>query len=247
MSLKIIGAGYGRTGTLSTYTALNMLGFRCYHMVELLMKQSNRHHVDFWLNVSRSEPGHPHDWPFVYKEYSATLDNPGACVWRDLMAAYPEARVILTVHPRGADAWYESTLDTIYFSEKRWEFKVLGFISPFARKMGEITHRLVWQRNHRNTMGNRSAAVADYHRHIEDVTASVPPEKLLVFSVDQGWEPLCAFLGVGIPAAEFPNVNDRKTIKRMNMAMMAASYIIMAAGAAAFLALVAACTRFLGH
>ncbi|MBU0994256.1 MAG: hypothetical protein KJ737_17330 [Proteobacteria bacterium] len=234
MTIKIIGVGYGRTGTMSTQVALNILGFPCYHMIEVIKNKANRKHVDFWLNVARSLPGSQHDWQEVFANYNATIDNPGACVWQELMEAYPEAKILLTMHPIGAEEWYESTMDTIYFSEAKWQFKVIGFISPFIRKLGEMSHRLVWQRNHKGTMQDRDSAIADYHRHIEEIKTKVPPENLLIFTADQGWGPLCQFLGVDAPETEFPKVNDRTQIKRMNAGMIIAAYGILAIGVAAF-------------
>lgn len=238
MTLKIIGAGYGRTGTMSTQVALNILGFPCYHMIEVINNKANRKHVDFWLKVSRSKPGSQHNWQEVFANYSATIDNPGACVWRELMEAYPEAKILLTMHPQGAEAWYESTMDTIYFSENRWHFKVLGLFSPFVRKLGEMSHHLVWQRNHKGTMENRDKAIADYHQHIEEIKSLVPPEKLLLFSADQGWAPLCNFLGVEIPKMPFPRANDRTQIKRLNAAMIIGAYLILVLGATLFAGLI---------
>ncbi|MBU1170127.1 MAG: hypothetical protein KKD44_11235 [Proteobacteria bacterium] len=247
MTIKIIGAGYGRTGTMSTQVALNNLGFPCYHMVEVIKNKANRKHVDFWLNVSRSNKGTQHDWQDVFANYSATIDNPGACVWQELMEAYPEAKILLTLHPKGADAWYESTMDTIYFSENKWQFKVLAFFSPFARRLGEITHRLVWQRNHKGTMKNRDLAIEDYHNHIEEIKSKVTPEKLLIFSADQGWGPLCTFLGVDVPATDFPNENDRSQIKRMNTGMIIAAYLILITGVAGIVSLAGSVGLFLGQ
>src|SRR5579863_4286375 len=110
MGLKIIGAGYGRTGTLSTYTALNKLGYPCYHMVEVFKNKANKSHLDFWNTVANA-PEAEHDWNKVFENYTAAVDNPACCVWKDLMKAYPDAKVILTLHPRGPEAWYESTMN----------------------------------------------------------------------------------------------------------------------------------------
>jgi len=103
MPLKIIGAGFGRTGTLSAYTALNQLGFPCYHMFEVLENKNNKSHLDFWRRVGNAESGMQHDWEQVFSRYTAAVDNPASCVWRELMVAYPDAKVLLTVHPRGAE------------------------------------------------------------------------------------------------------------------------------------------------
>jgi len=231
MSLKVIGAGFGRTGTMSTYAALNQLGYPCYHMFEVIDNRENKSHLDFWRDVANGKAGEQYDWGQVFSNYTAAVDNPACCVWRELLVAYPDAKVVLTVHPRGADAWYESTMDTIYFTEIMWQFKVLELITPFGRKMGDMSRKLIWQRSHKGTMSDRNKAIEHYHQHIAEVKAEVPSKQLLVYSVDQGWEPLCDFLGVPVPAGEFPNVNDRAAIKQTIRGITRGAYAIMGLGA----------------
>ena len=213
MGLKIVGAGFGRTGTMSVFTALNQLGFPCYHMIEVLENKANKTHLDFW---------------------------------RELMAAYPESKVLLTLHPKGPEAWYDSTIDTIYFTENVWQFKVLEWVTPFGRKMGDMCHKLIWQRSHSGTMDDKAKAIAHYRKHIEDVKAGVPAERLLVFSVDQGWEPLCKFLGVPVPSTPFPNVNDRAAVKKIIANITNGAYVILAAGAVILAALIYGAARLFG-
>ena len=231
MALHVIGAGFGRTGTLSLYTALNSLGLPCYHMVEVLRNPANRHHLAFWRRVAHGEPGQQYPWDGVFAGYAAAVDNPASCVWRELLEANPEAKVILTLHPRGAEAWYESTLETIYFTERMWQFQVLASVIPLFRDLGDMTHHLVWQRAHRGTMAHRQAAMAHYHQHIEEVKAVVPPERLLIYSVDQGWGPLCAFLDLPDPQTAFPHVNDRAEIKATIGWINLAAWGLLGAGA----------------
>src|SRR3984957_10772434 len=130
------------------------------------------------------------------------------------LAAYPDAKVLLTLHPRGAEAWYDSTMDTIYFSENMWQFKVLEWLTPFGRKFGDMAHKLIWQRSLQGTMTDKTKAIARYEAYVDEVKAAVPADKLLVFKVDQGWAPPCAFLGVPRPTTEFPNLNDRAALKK---------------------------------
>ncbi len=233
MSLRVIGAGFGRTGTLSACTALNQLGFPCYHMFEVIENRNNKTHLDFWRMVANGKPGTQYDWDEVFSRYTATVDNPACCVWRELLVAYPDAKVVLTVHPRGADAWYESTMDTIYFTESMWQFKVLELTTPFGRKMGDMSRKLIWQRSLRGTMRDRSKAIERYHQHIAEVKAEAPADKLLIFSVDQGWKPLCDFLGVPVPSSEFPNVNDRAAIKQTIAGITRGAYVIVGIAAIA--------------
>ncbi len=233
MGLKIIGAGFGRTGTWSTFAALNQLGFPCYHMQEVLLNAENKSHVDFWRDVANSPPGTQHAWNQVFAKYTATVDNPGCCVWRELIAAYPDAKVLLTLHPRGAEAWYESTVDTIYFTETLWQWKVLEWLTPFGRKFGAISRKLIWQRSLRGTMSDKARAIARYNAHIEEVRAAVPPDKLLIFKVTDGWAPLCAWLGVAQPRGDFPNLNDRAAVKQTIKGIMRGAYITLGLTAAA--------------
>ena len=185
-TLKVIGAGYGRTGTTSLFTALNQLGLPCYHMTEVLNNKKNPHHMDFWKGVADAPEGQQHDWNTVFANYSATVDNPGCCVWRELHAAYPQAKVVLSLHPKGPEAWYDSTMETIYFSETLWQFKVIAAVTPFMRKMKNMTHVLIWERSHKGPMGNKAAALQRYADHIAEVEAAIHADQLLVYSVDPG-------------------------------------------------------------
>jgi len=230
MSLKVIGAGFGRTGTMSTYNALIELGYPCYHMKEIILKKENKSHINFWNDVANAPEGQQHNWDEVLGNYTAAVDNPACCVWKELMEAYPDAKVLLTLHPGGPEAWYNSTMNTIYFTETLWQFKVLKAVIPFMHKFGNMCTKLIWQRSHKGTMSNKTAAIARYQQHIDDVKATVPPEKLLIFSVNEGWEPLCKFLGVDIPASAFPNVNDRAEVKKTIADFTKGAYIILGIG-----------------
>jgi hypothetical protein len=245
MPLKIIGAGFGRTGTLSTYVALNKLGFPCYHMTEVITNKANRTHVDFWLKVAHFPSGAPHDWEEVFANYTAAVDNPASCVWRELVAAYPDAKVILTLHPKGADAWYESTMSTIYKIGRMWQVTLLGLFVPRLRKFSEMTRKLVWERAHQGEIENRSRALSQYDRQIDAVKAAVPADLLLVFSADQGWEPLCNFLGVDVPTDRFPNVNDRATMQKTLTAVRALGYGVVVVCSFVAVAVIYALVRLL--
>ncbi len=244
-SLKVIGAGYGRTGTTSLFTALNQLGLPCYHMTEVLSNKANKHHIDFWKNVADTPEGQQHDWNTVFANYNATVDNPACCVWRELHAAYPNAKVLLSLHPKGPEAWYESTMETIYFTEVVWQFKLLAVFVPFLRKMKDMSHKLIWQRSHRSTMDNKAAAIQRYTDHIADVKAAIPAEQLLVYSVDQGWSPLCVFLGLPVPNTPFPSVNDRKEMKGVIANITKGAYVIIGVGMLLLTALAWGLTRML--
>jgi hypothetical protein len=153
ITLKVIGAGLGRTGTHSTQVALNQLGFPCYHMVEVILNKENKSHLDFWRKVANS-PGSRQDWEQVFSKYTATVDFPACAVWRELMEAYPDAKVLLTLHPKGPEAWYDSVLETIYFTESKWQFRALQLFTPFGRKL-DMLHKLIWERSLEGAMPDR--------------------------------------------------------------------------------------------
>jgi hypothetical protein len=243
MSIKLIGVGFGRTGTLSVYTALIELGLPCYHMKEVLLNTRKTDHpvkefflstqktthLDFWLKVANSPESAVRDWDEVFKNYSATVDFPGCSVWRELIRFYPDAKVLLTLHPKGPRAWYESTLSTIYASEIMWEFKVLSLFIPKMRKFIDMSRKLIWGRSLRGTMADPERAIARYNEHIEEIKTTVSPDRLLIYSVDQGWEPLCKFLDVPVPETDYPNVNDRAELRRTLFNVRMIAYFLLAA------------------
>lgn len=194
--LKIIGAGFGRTGTLSTKHALEELGFGpCYHMTELFEKPG----VDAqWDAIVRGEPV---DWHAVFSGYQATVDWPACAFYKELMRAYPDAKVLLTV--RDPEKWYESVSKTIY--------RVPGQNPDPTRSVHRnMIDALIWQGTFDGRFEDKEYAIAVFLRHSEEVKQQVAAEKLLVYDVKEGWEPLCAFLGVEVPAGKaFPHVNDR--------------------------------------
>src|SRR5262249_44998992 len=129
MPLKLIGAGLGRTGTLSLKGALEAIGYGpCYHMAEVMANPSA---TSLWVDAANGKP----NWEALFKGYAATVDYPGCSFWRELAQAYPSAKVLLSV--RDPDKWFESTQETI-FSEK---------ISGMLRKspMNEFFEKTVWK------------------------------------------------------------------------------------------------------
>jgi hypothetical protein len=198
MTLKVIGAGLGRTATFSLKFALEHLGFGpCYHMAEVFA--GLRRNVPLWLEVVRGKP----DWDAVFAGFQSTTDYPACTYWRELTAFYPDAKVILTV--RDADSWFDSVSETIF--SPQMQGSLAG--SPVGAMMQGVIFDAFGDR-----VTDRAFMTDWFTRRNQTVIDSLPPDRLLVFSPKQGWEPLCAFLGVPVPDAPFPRVNSRDELKQ---------------------------------
>ena len=208
MALNVIGAGFGRTGTLSLKAALEDLGFsKCYHMREVL---ANPAHAAVWQAAAE---GKPTDWEALLEGYQATVDWPGCTFYRELMDRYPDAKVLLNV--REGEAWYRSMTDTVYrMTQLRFPQSLIPRLIPRIRRLSKMAHAVIWQNTFNDRFADKAYALKVFNDHIEEVKASVPAEKLLVYSVKEGWEPLCAFLEVSVPDRPFPRLNNSATFNR---------------------------------
>jgi hypothetical protein len=208
MTIKVIGAGHGRTGTLSAKVALEQLGFGpCYHMYELM---SYPERVPHWQNAFAKKPV---DWDALFEGYGSTVDAPGNFFWKEMMEAYPEARVLLTTRP--SDQWYESALKTIYTaSPNAWQkFQILLRL-PFNERLRKVMPVFkmvdhVWDVVFEGRFGERDFAIAKFEEMNNEVIETVPADKLLVYEVKDGWDPLCKFLNVPVPEGPFPKTNNQ--------------------------------------
>lgn len=209
MALKVIGAGFGRTGTLSTKAALEQLGFtKCHHMLEVFPSKKQ---LDAWHAIGEGETP---DWASVFEGYQANVDFPSAGYWREISAHYPDAKILLTT--RSFESWYESASETIYPVTEKMPAWMM--IIPKARQIREMTNATIWERVFHGKFEDKEYARKIFEQHEADVKAAFGPEKLLVFHPKEGWEPLCRFLNVPVPETPFPNVNDRADFqKRISM------------------------------
>ena len=193
--LRVIGAGFGRTGTYSLKVALEQLGFGpSYHMAEVFQHPD---HIPLWQAAAEGKPA---DWERLLAGYQSAVDWPVSAFYRELMEAYPEARVILTV--RDAERWYKSGKNTI-FPEPEAD------VTPEMEEHRHMVRTIVWDGIFGGRVQERDHAIGIFERHQQMVQEHVPSDRLLVYDVKQGWEPLCAFLGVPVPVGEeFPHLND---------------------------------------
>lgn len=193
MTLGVIGAGFGRTGTDSMREALNILRLGpCHHMFEVtgnpVMKARWRAFMDSGVA----------DWEALFEGYNSCVDWPAAHYWRELAAVYPQAKVILTW--RTPESWWTS-----------FEATILAFVRTSTDRQS-VGVRIV-EKAFGERAGDRDFMIGRYEAHVADVVATVPAERLLVHRLGDGWEPLCAHLGVPIPAEPYPSRNTTAELR----------------------------------
>lgn len=215
MALRVIGAGMGRTGTLSLKLALEMLGFGpCHHMTELIADPRT---APQWLDVWR---GKDPDWQAIYAGYHSAVDFPTYRHFDTLAARWPDARVVLTV--RDPEKWWQSTYETIYRTEpsigQKLKLALRALTSSQARQLLRLmpaTGPVLWRGDFEGRFEDKAFAIEKFLAHNERVRAVIAPERLLEMDITEGWAPLCAFLGVPVPDVPFPRANDRASFARM--------------------------------
>lgn len=196
MALRVVGAGLGRTGTLSLKIALErLLGGPCYHMAEVF---THPEHVRVWHSAARGEMP---DWGAFLGGYAAAVDWPAASFWPEMSAAFPESLVVLSV--RDAESWWKSAHATIF---------------PASRSAGNEWRAMVdelFATRFTDALEDRAACIAAYERHNARVRREVPADRLLEWRAADGWRPLCDALGVPVPNEPFPHVNTTENFLSM--------------------------------
>jgi len=189
MTLQVIGAGFGRTGTDSMREALNMLGLGpCHHMLEVNASDEQKR---LWRALVQ---GAPIPWEQIFAGYRSCIDWPSAYYWRELIEVYPDAKVILTY--RTPESWWTSFEQTILRG-------IQMSTDPESLGIALVRDKVFGGRPE-----DRERSMAIYEENVNTVKATVPPERLLVHNLGDGWEPLCKHLGVPVPAEPFPSRNN---------------------------------------
>ena len=192
MKLRVVGAGLGRTGTLSLRVAFEqLLGAPCYHMAEVF---AHMEHIPVWTDAAN---GRMPDWNKFLEGYAAAVDWPSSAFWPELSRAFPQAIVLLSERP--AEKWWESADATIFNRIER------SAGTPWYTMIEDL-----FRSRFTTNIHDRDAAIAAYEKHNARVRAEVPADRLLIWSPGDGWEPICARLGLPVPATPFPHVNSRE-------------------------------------
>lgn len=199
--MKVIGAGFPRTGTTTQQAVLNQLGFGpCYHMRELMFEHPE--HAAGW---EAAFTGQPYDLAKLFAGYQSTTDSPGCHFWRELLTANPDAKVVLSV--RDPEKWYESMMATVLNTDLFDKVTQQDPRLADRRRLPEVMFGKIF-----GSSREKAHLIEIYERHNAEVRAGVPADQLLVYEVRQGWEPLCAFLGVPVPDEPYPHLNDSASL-----------------------------------
>ena len=210
MALKVIGAGFGRTGTKSLQCALEKLGFaNCYHMEALFRNPSD---VTHWENAYLEKET---DWNSLFENYQSAVDFPSSMYYKELADFYPDSKIILTI--RDPEKWYKSAYSTIFSFDPGPKIKLKMLFSMLfsskARnlfKVIKLNDKSLWGKYFEGKFEDKNYTIQKFKDHIEEVKNSIPKERLLIFQPSDGWNPLCKFLEVEIPSDPFPNSNKRE-------------------------------------
>ncbi len=217
---RVIGAGFGRTGTSSLKRALEILGFGpCHHMEEVVFHPAE---VPTWEAAAR---GQPVDWRTFLRGWGSTADFPSAFYWRELATAFPEAKVVLTV--RDPEAWYDSFRDTIHALVTPFPNRLVAPWLPFVSGPFRVSGARMLDRLFHGRFADRAFATQVFRDHTAEVVRSIPSERLLVLEIKDGWGPLCSFLGVPVPDVAFPRVNDTRAFQRRTTVVTALSWALL--------------------
>lgn len=192
--------------------ALKQLGYNdVYHMKEVFL----RNDAEFWIAAMEAkyegkgaEYGRK-EWDHLLGDCMAVTDIPAAMFAAELVAAYPDAKVILTT--RSVDSWYKSTMDTVYAAHHGLKRKIRALYQNKAAVMRDLRNKYfehLWY-NDFPRFGKRS-----FKEHNDLVRRVTPPERFLEYQVGEGWEPLCKFLDKEVPRnREFPFLNSSKSFQ----------------------------------
>ena len=206
--MKLIGVGFGRTGTMSLKGALEQLGANpCFHMIDLIMGENKERDLPKWQKVADGEQV---DWEDVLDGWEATVDWPGCTRWREVVAAFPDAPVLLNY--RDFDGFYKSCQNTILAVKQA---AMAGGLEQDANReppspvLWEVIEKLIWQGDFQGRFEDKEWVRQMYYDRIETIKQEVPSDRLIVWELGKdGWEPLADALGVPVPDEPFPHLHD---------------------------------------
>lgn len=198
--MKVIGCGFGRTGSMSMKIALEQLGVGpCHHMDEVIANPAEQ--LPYWLAASKGEKI---NWNDALKGYESCVDWPTAAYWPVLAKHFPEAKILLTT--RSAESWYNSISKTI--------FKIMGDATNASgnepNPFGEMLQHMILENTFNGDITDRDHCINVFNKNVQAVKDSFSGNKLFIYNIGDGWEGLCKWLDVPVPDIPFPRTNNQQ-------------------------------------
>jgi hypothetical protein len=205
--MRLVGVGFGRTGTMSLKGALEELGVPTFHMIDLITGENRERDLPYWIKIANNED---YDWDEVFEPWEATVDWPAASRWKEMVDHYSDLPALLNY--RDFDGWYRSCENTILAVK---EAAMAGELPEDANRDGPspelwgVIEKLIWQGDFQGNFKDRDWVRQMYYDRIEEIKAYVPEDRLVVWELGvDGWEPICEALGVDVPDKPFPRLHD---------------------------------------
>ncbi|KAK4207830.1 P-loop containing nucleoside triphosphate hydrolase protein, partial [Rhypophila decipiens] len=225
--MQVLCVGLPRSGTESLQQALLTLGYdHTYHGWDIVY--DDEVHSPSWVKIARMKwypdivtlSHSPKSVRITAKEFDSVLghsqavtDAAASCFAREIIEAYPDAKVILNMR-RDVEGWHKSVVGTLVKANQSWGFWIASWLDRECFWAWHVYERFLWTGLFRASDGDLKKAVERngrgvYYEHHAMIRGLVPKERLLEWYIDDGWEPLCRFLGKPVPPPNvpFPHAN----------------------------------------
>lgn len=216
--MQLLSMGMCRTGCASMQKALEILGYPCYHYFQNYAHPLNLPMWDEAIDAKYFGKGKPFtktEWDQLLGHYAAITDVPAILFQEELMAVYPDAKVVLV--ERDEDKWLKSFSDTMVaplrMRYQTWlvaQLDMGGVVARVRRNFWKVME--AWGADPYDPDSVTRDARRIYREHNANVRSRTPKDKLLEFKLEDGWEPLCAFLGKPVPDCPFPHLNETELL-----------------------------------
>ncbi|KAI7764064.1 hypothetical protein LZL87_006446 [Fusarium oxysporum] len=250
--MEVLCVGLPRSATESLQTALLKLGYdHTYHGWDIVYETPN--YSSKWVRLCRKKwfgslDGNTtitkQEFDEVLGHSVAVTDAAGSVFAAELIAAYPDAKVVLN-YRKDLNAWHESAVKTLVTVHENWALYILSCLGKVPFWGWHVYERFMWPGLFRALDGNIETGIARngkwvYKEHCNMIRGLVPKEKLLEWTVEDGWEPLCKFLDKPVPDEPFPHVNkasgwenhEAEVTKRYLMSALSGVAVLSAVGIA---------------
>ncbi|CAG7943062.1 unnamed protein product [Penicillium salamii] len=215
--MQVLAVGISRSGTDSLREALHMLGLsHTHHGFDTILPPSSLEAIykllqkKYTTDSDASEKLTAEDFDTVLLNSVGVSDLFAAEFALELIEAYPNAKIILNVR-RDLDAWQTSMQNTMGYFDRNpmdWDW-CKSWFSAELFWIRQTMSRTMMPRFFRESLESNGKWV--YKQHVAMIRGlGLPKDRLLEWSVEDGWEPLCNFLDKPVPVIDFPNGNPPK-------------------------------------